>query len=106
MSGWDDSDVLTQREGDLAEQHPQLLRTLLISAATFFVPQAWILGKLLGLFGFGVQGPIKGTYSIILICCVLINCARQVRQLRGPRGSSLAPLFLRVAGSRSSRSWE
>ncbi|EKM51195.1 uncharacterized protein PHACADRAFT_263206 [Phanerochaete carnosa HHB-10118-sp] len=47
--------------GDLAEQHPILLDTLLFSATAMLIPESWILRPLLSLFGFGPFGPVKGS---------------------------------------------
>ncbi|KAJ7167580.1 hypothetical protein C8R46DRAFT_1034249 [Mycena filopes] len=47
--------------GDLAEQHPDLLDALLFTFAVMLIPDYWILRPLLGVFGFGPAGPIKGS---------------------------------------------
>ncbi|KAJ7044758.1 hypothetical protein C8F04DRAFT_595908 [Mycena alexandri] len=47
--------------GDLAEQHPDLLSALLFTGAVMLIPNYVILRPLLGIFGFGPTGPIKGT---------------------------------------------
>lgn len=47
--------------GDLAEQHPLLLETLLISGAFMCMPEMWFLRPFLGIFGFGPYGPVKGS---------------------------------------------
>ncbi|KAJ7498570.1 hypothetical protein FB451DRAFT_1202324 [Mycena latifolia] len=47
--------------GDLAEQHPDLLEALLFTGAVLLIPDYWLLRPLLGLFGFGPTGPVKGT---------------------------------------------
>ena len=57
--------------GDLAEQHPILLDTLLFSATALLIPESWILRPLLSLFGFGPFGPVKGT-SICKICLEML----------------------------------
>lgn len=47
--------------GDLTEQHPILLETLLFSGAILLIPEVWILRPVLSIFGFGPSGPVKGT---------------------------------------------
>lgn len=47
--------------GDLAEQHPILLDTLLFTATALLIPESWFLRPLMSLFGFGPFGPVKGT---------------------------------------------
>ncbi|KAJ6475673.1 hypothetical protein DFH09DRAFT_446238 [Mycena vulgaris] len=47
--------------GDLVEQHPDLLEALLFTGAVVLIPDYWLLRPLLGLFGFGPTGPVKGT---------------------------------------------
>ncbi|KAF7290902.1 hypothetical protein HMN09_01268700 [Mycena chlorophos] len=47
--------------GDIVEQHPVLFESLLFAMATAFVPETWFFRPFLGLFGFGRQGPIKGS---------------------------------------------
>ncbi|KAJ7693938.1 hypothetical protein B0H17DRAFT_1330256 [Mycena rosella] len=47
--------------GDLAEQHPDLLQALLFTGAVLLIPEYWLLRPLLGVFGFGPTGPVKGT---------------------------------------------
>lgn len=47
--------------GDLAEQHPDLLAALLFTGAMLIIPEYWLLRPLLGVFGFGPTGPVKGT---------------------------------------------
>jgi hypothetical protein len=47
--------------GDLAEQHPVLLGTLLFAGAVLILPESPILRPILSVFGFGPSGPIKGT---------------------------------------------
>ncbi|KAH9931445.1 uncharacterized protein B0H18DRAFT_989370 [Fomitopsis serialis] len=46
--------------GDLAEQHPYLLKTLLVSGVMIIIPEAWFLRPLLRFFGFAPKGPAKG----------------------------------------------
>jgi len=53
--------VLLVLTGDLAEQHPILLETLLFSGAIMCLPEMWLLRPFLGLFGFGPYGPVKGS---------------------------------------------
>jgi len=45
--------------GDLAEQHPILLETILFSGAILLVPEIWFLRPILSIFGFGPYGPVK-----------------------------------------------
>jgi hypothetical protein len=45
--------------GDLAEQHPMLLETILFSGAILLVPEIWFLRPILSIFGFGPYGPVK-----------------------------------------------
>lgn len=52
---------LTVLVGDLAEQHPILLETLLFTAAGLIIPEYWLLRPLLSVFGFGPLGPAKGS---------------------------------------------
>ncbi|KAH9834881.1 uncharacterized protein C8Q71DRAFT_766877 [Rhodofomes roseus] len=47
--------------GDLAEQHPVLLETILISAIMYIIPESWFLRPLFRLFGMSPEGPIKGS---------------------------------------------
>jgi hypothetical protein len=47
--------------GDLAEQHPDLMETIIISSVLLIIPESWFIRPVLGLFGFGPSGPIKGT---------------------------------------------
>ncbi|PCH36329.1 hypothetical protein WOLCODRAFT_166848 [Wolfiporia cocos MD-104 SS10] len=49
--------------GDLVEQHPVLLETLLIAGTFMLIPEGWFLRPLLRLFGFGPEGPIKGSVA-------------------------------------------
>ncbi|CCM02530.1 uncharacterized protein FIBRA_04632 [Fibroporia radiculosa] len=53
--------VILVTTGDLAEQHPILLETLIISSTLLIVPESWFLRPVLGLFGFGPAGPVKGS---------------------------------------------
>jgi len=47
--------------GDLVEQHPVLLETLLFSGAILILPEMWFLRPILSIFGFGPSGPVKGS---------------------------------------------
>lgn len=47
--------------GDLAEQHPEMLVTVLISGVLLVLPEGFILRPILGLFGFGPYSPVKGS---------------------------------------------
>ncbi|KAJ7853878.1 hypothetical protein B0H13DRAFT_2082005 [Mycena leptocephala] len=49
--------------GDLVEQHPLLLETILITFSVMLIPEYWVLRPLLSLFGFGPTGPVKGTIA-------------------------------------------
>jgi len=53
--------ALTVAVGDINEQHPQLLTTLVFSVAALLIPESWILRPFLSLFGFGPAGPVKGS---------------------------------------------
>ena len=55
-----DLNLPTYHIGDINEQHPQLLTTLVFSVATLLIPESWILRPFLSLLGFGPAGPIKG----------------------------------------------
>lgn len=46
--------------GDIIEQYPLVLDVLMVAASLIFVPEAWLAQRLLGLFGFGPLGPVKG----------------------------------------------
>jgi hypothetical protein len=63
--------------GDLTEQHPILLETLLFSGAILFIPEVWILRPVLSIFGFGPSGPVKGSYLYVLrlffICLTFLS---------------------------------
>jgi hypothetical protein len=48
--------------GDLVEQHPELAITLSVAAIAMLLPELWLLRQVLRMFGFGAQGPIKGTF--------------------------------------------
>ncbi|KAH9931418.1 uncharacterized protein B0H18DRAFT_989175 [Fomitopsis serialis] len=47
--------------GDLAEQHPYLLETLLVSGVMLIIPESWFLRPLLRLFGMSPEGPVQGS---------------------------------------------
>ncbi|KAJ7068655.1 hypothetical protein C8F01DRAFT_1247151 [Mycena amicta] len=47
--------------GDIAEQHPDIVYGLLFALAVTMLPEAWLFRPLLRVFGFGPQGPIKGS---------------------------------------------
>ena len=47
--------------GDIVEQHPVLLTTIIATAVVMIVPENFFLRPLLGLFGFGPYGPVKGS---------------------------------------------
>lgn len=49
--------------GDLAEQHPYLLQTLLVSGVMIIIPESWFLRPLLRFFGFTPKGPAKGSLA-------------------------------------------
>ncbi|KAI9460432.1 hypothetical protein HD554DRAFT_2133956 [Boletus coccyginus] len=53
--------ALTVAVGDINEQHPKLFPTLTFSVAVLLIPESWILGPFLRLFGFGPAGPVKGS---------------------------------------------
>ncbi|KAH9921755.1 uncharacterized protein B0H18DRAFT_956494 [Fomitopsis serialis] len=48
--------------GDLAEQHPYLLETLLVSGVMLIIPESWFLRPLLRLFGMSPKVPSKRTF--------------------------------------------
>lgn len=47
--------------GDIAEQHPDLVEILLITAVFMIIPEGWILRPVARLFGIGPYGPVKGS---------------------------------------------
>ncbi|KAH9921756.1 uncharacterized protein B0H18DRAFT_1019927 [Fomitopsis serialis] len=47
--------------GDLAEQHPILLETLIVSGIMLIIPESWFLRPLFGLFGMSTEGPVAGS---------------------------------------------
>jgi len=47
--------------GDLVEEHPYITEALLVYGVSIMLPEAWLARRLLGLFGFGAEGPIKGS---------------------------------------------
>ncbi|KAI0070027.1 hypothetical protein K474DRAFT_1609441 [Panus rudis PR-1116 ss-1] len=51
--------------GDLSEQHPVLRDALIVSVVAILAPEAatWILRPILRLFGFGPEGPVKGSFA-------------------------------------------
>ncbi|KAF7302042.1 hypothetical protein MIND_00770600 [Mycena indigotica] len=49
--------------GDIAEQHPALLSGLLFWLAVMLIPEVWLFQPILRVFGFGKQGPIKGSVA-------------------------------------------
>lgn len=62
-------ELTTLCAGDLAEQHPVILETLLFAGVGMLIPESWILRPLLSLFGFGPYGPVKGqSYPMVLVC--------------------------------------
>lgn len=54
------------RTGGINEQHPQLLPALAFSVLAMLIPEAWILRPLLSMFGFGPEGPVKGTLKFYI----------------------------------------
>jgi len=47
--------------GDVVEQHPDLLSALLFTFAMMLIPEYFVLRPILGVFGFGPAGPVKGS---------------------------------------------
>ncbi|RDB25051.1 hypothetical protein Hypma_007814 [Hypsizygus marmoreus] len=47
--------------GQLVDNHPILVKTLVFSGAALLIPEAWLLRPILALFGFGPSGPVKGS---------------------------------------------
>ncbi|KAK2463938.1 hypothetical protein APHAL10511_004046 [Amanita phalloides] len=45
--------------GDLIEQHPILVTTLVFTGVAMLIPESWILRPLLKMVGFGPDGPFK-----------------------------------------------
>ncbi|TRM69503.1 hypothetical protein BD626DRAFT_474315 [Schizophyllum amplum] len=56
--------------GDLREQHPALFdavfETLIFGAFVAIIPEGWLLGRLLGMLGFGPAGPVKGSSAALM----------------------------------------
>lgn len=75
--------------GDLAEQHPEMLVTVLISGVLLVLPEGFILRPILGLFGFGPYSPVKGTS----IC--------PFRVIRGKHLTFIITRFLRCLGAKT-----
>ena len=50
--------------GDLIEQHPVLISTLVFAGVAMLIPESWILRPLLRMVGFGPDGPVKGRQPI------------------------------------------
>lgn len=48
--------------GDIADQHPILTEMIIFSGAALLIPSSLVLRPLLGLFGFGPYGPVKGAW--------------------------------------------
>ncbi|OSX64407.1 hypothetical protein POSPLADRAFT_1055025 [Postia placenta MAD-698-R-SB12] len=55
--------VIVVTIGDIAEQHPELLPILVVTAITMLIPEEWILDPLIQLFGIGPSGPEKGSIA-------------------------------------------
>jgi len=47
--------------GDLAEQHPVLFETLIVSGVMLIIPESWFLRPLFRLFGMSPEGPVAGS---------------------------------------------
>ncbi|KZT64316.1 hypothetical protein DAEQUDRAFT_38953 [Daedalea quercina L-15889] len=47
--------------GDLAEQHPVLFQTIMISGIMLIIPESWFLRPLFRLFGMAPEGPVAGS---------------------------------------------
>ncbi|KAH9931417.1 uncharacterized protein B0H18DRAFT_989174 [Fomitopsis serialis] len=47
--------------GDLVEQHPVLLETLIVSGIMLTIPESWLLRPLFRLFGMSTEGPVAGS---------------------------------------------
>ncbi|KIM79129.1 hypothetical protein PILCRDRAFT_823708 [Piloderma croceum F 1598] len=77
--------------GDLTEQHPILLETLLFSGVIMFIPEVWALRPVLSIFGFG---PIR--IKTMLICLTSLQGA-----LLGRNAVSGVHLLQKVAGLRA-----
>lgn len=56
-------EVVIVTAGDLIEQHPQIAEAILFSGVAMLIPESWLLRPLLGLFGFGPGGPVKGSIA-------------------------------------------
>lgn len=55
--------VIVVTIGDVAEQYPELLDILVVTAITMLIPEEWILYPLIRLFGIGPSGPVKGSIA-------------------------------------------
>ncbi|KAL4247892.1 hypothetical protein ABKN59_007497 [Abortiporus biennis] len=49
--------------GDLVEQHPKIFHSLIFGVIGLILPEEWILARLLGIFGWGPYGPVKGSVA-------------------------------------------
>jgi hypothetical protein len=83
--------------GDLTEQHPILLETLLCSGTILFIPEVWLFRSVFSV-GFG---PVKGwsLYVLRLFLSVWIAC--KVHPLLGRKVVFGVHLLHRVAGLRA-----
>jgi len=47
--------------GNIIDRHPVLVETIVISAVFLLIPQSWVLGPIMRVFGFGTRGPVRGS---------------------------------------------
>jgi len=49
--------------GDIIEQHPVLIGIVVATGVYLILPESFFLRPLLNIFGFGIKGPIKGSFA-------------------------------------------
>jgi len=58
--------VLIGTPGRLIDKHPILVDLIIYSAITLVAPESWLLRPLFRLFGFGPDGPVKGSSPLTI----------------------------------------
>lgn len=77
--------------GDLIEQHPKIVETVLVTAVPFILPELPILRPILSFFGFSPTGPVKGEPGSLFHKYNVHLTFTQVLLLHGPSATSGEP---------------
>jgi len=61
-----DNLILTGTPGRLMDRHPILVGVIVVSAIAWTAPESWLLRPLFRMFGFGPDGPVKGSSPLAI----------------------------------------